>query len=236
MIPGVDTFRAHSGLVVLILASLGCSVAPAVAAADAAADTVRTNLWLTEALMAEVGTAVMRVLPAPPRVILLEARSDADEDELYGTVATRQLLAAGYEVRVPVDEKAAADSTATPTRDAVPPPEVTYGFLVNDVDLSYPEVGRTLGVWRQWVDRELSVSVLVSVQETASGRVLLNERITRSFGDRVPDGDFGDVNSDVYGFTSAETSESAWQRRMEEIVVLGALAGLVAIYFANTSN
>ena len=43
-------------------------------------------------------------------------------------------------------------------------------------------------------------------------------------------------NSELYDFTTAETSESGWQRRIEEIVVLGTLAGLVAVYFANTGN
>ena len=52
----------------------------------------------------------------------------------------------------------------------------------------------------------------------------------------MPDGDFDRVNSDLYGFTRAQTAESGWQRRMEEIVVLGTLAGLVAVYFANTTD
>ena len=45
-----------------------------------------------------------------------------------------------------------------------------------------------------------------------------------------------DMAFDLYPFTSAETEESGWQRRTEEIVVLGALVGLVVIYFANTTN
>mgnify|MGYP006879661901 CR=1 FL=1 len=66
--------------------------------------------------------------------------------------------------------------------------------------------------------------------------MLLNQRVARSFSDRVPSSDFDSVNSDLYPFTTAETEESGWQRRLEEIVVLGALTGLVVIYFANTSN
>ena len=66
--------------------------------------------------------------------------------------------------------------------------------------------------------------------------MLLSSRVARSFSDRVPSDDFDDVNSNLYSFTTAETGESGWQRRLEEIVVLGALAALVAIYFANTAN
>ncbi|MCP4572005.1 MAG: hypothetical protein GY838_06585 [bacterium] len=214
-------------LLVLVLAFAASTVSPAAAQDTAATDTVRTNLWLTEALMADVGTAVMRVLPAAPRTILLAGSTDDEDDELFGTLAARQLMAAGYEVYRPAADD--ADSVVVDT-------ELAYRFRVAEVALTYPDVGRTLGIWRRWVDRELSVSVIVGIEETASGRVLLSDRVTRSYNDRVPGGDFNAVNSGMYEFTNAETSESAWQRRMEEIVVLGALAGLVAIYFANTSD
>jgi len=241
MNPWVDPGRIRPLLVVLCVAAVVGGAAPAAADSDgsAPADTVRTNLWLTEALMADVVTAVMRVLPESPRAILVEARADSPEDELFGAQATRQLMAAGYMVRVPVAEDAATadgDTAAAGEETATPAAGLAFSFRVTEVALTYPEVGRTLGVWRQWVDRELSVSILVGVEDRATGRVLLNERVTRSYNDRVPSGDFDDVNSGMYEFTSSETSESAWQRRMEEIVVLGALAGLVAIYFANTSN
>lgn len=231
MIPWGTPGRFRSCVVVLALAAAICGGAPAALAdGDAAVDSVRTNLWLTEALMAEVGTAVMRILPAAPGSILLAAGSDEAEDELFGTVATRQLMAAGYEVRTP--READEDSTVAPS----PAADLAYRFRVTEVALTYPEVGRTLGIWRSWVDRELSVSVMVGVEEQATGRVLLSERVTRTYSDRVPSGDFDDVNSNMYEFTTAETSESAWQSRMEEIVVLGALVGLIAIYFSNTSN
>lgn len=219
--------RGTSGRVLGCLLVLGVAVPAAAQDGAAAADTVRTNLWLTEALMADVGTAVMRVLPAAPRTILLTGRTEDEADELYGTVAAGQLMAAGYDVVRPAADD--ADTTAVPAG-------LVYGYRVAEVALTYPDVGRTLGIWRQWVDRELSVSVVVEIREAPSGRVLLSERVTRGYNDRVPGGDFDAVNSGIYGFTSAETSESAWQRRMEEIVVLGALAGLVAIYFANTSD
>ena len=225
MIPRGASGCFRTGFVALAVALFATVPASAQEGANAGADTVRTNLWLTEALMADVGTAVMRVLPAAPSTVLLEGRTDEEEDELFGTVVARQLMAAGYQVHRAAED----DSTVF---DA----ELIYSYRVAEVALIYPEVGRTLGIWRQWVDRELNVSVIIGLEEAESGRVLLSDRVTRTYNDRVPSGDFDAVNSSMYEFTSAETSESAWQRRMEEIVVLGALAGLVAIYFANTSN
>jgi hypothetical protein len=209
------------------VATGGASAAAAPAGtAGAPVDTVRTNLWLTEALMADAVAAVARVLPAPPQSILLEPRAKQPEDELLGSVLAGQLAARGYELYKP----AADDEEAPPATDLV------FGYRVTGIDLVYPEVGRTLGIWREWVDRRLTVSILVEIVERGTGRVVLNDRVTRSYSDRVPGGDFDDVNSRMYDFTHAATSESAWQRRLEEIVVLSALAGLVAIYFANTSN
>jgi hypothetical protein len=42
------------------------------------------------------------------------------------------------------------------------------------------------------------------------------------------------VESPTYEFTQAEPDPSKSSRRLEQVVVLGALVGLVAIYFANT--
>jgi len=109
-------------------------------------------------------------------------------------------------------------------------------FDVISVDLAYPEVGRTLGLWRRWVSRNIQVTTNIEVTELESGRLLLGERMTRSFNDRLENQNFDDVNSEVYDFTAASTSESGWKRRTEEIVVLGTLAALIAIYFTNTGN
>ena len=103
-----------------------------------------------------------------------------------------------------------------------------------DIALYYPDTGHRLGLWRQWVARDIELTVMISLQDMASGRLLLSDRYTRSFSDRVPDDNFAAVNSDVYPFTSGEPAQSGWKGRVEEIVVLGALAALVAIYLANT--
>ncbi len=117
-----------------------------------------------------------------------------------------------------------------------PPHDVRYSYAVSGVDLAYPEVGRTLGLWRSWVEREIEVGAFLEVTEAASGRMLLNRSVVRAFNDRLPPENLDDVDSGIYPFTTAEAMESGWQRRLEEIVVLGALTGLVVIYFANTNN
>jgi len=64
----------------------------------------------------------------------------------------------------------------------------------------------------------------------------LSQRIVRRFSDRVEADDFDAVESPLYAFTNAEVADSGWHSRIEELVVLGTLAGLIAIYFSNTGN
>ena len=86
------------------------------------------------------------------------------------------------------------------------------------------------------MDRDLSVSADIEVVEVNTGRLLFNDLVTRRYSDRIGSGDFSAVNSSLYSFTNAEISEGSWHRRLEEIVVLGTLTGMVAVYFANTGN
>jgi len=213
-------------LALLTLVSTGVeAAAPTGLPAVAADDTVRTNLWLTEALMAEIVTATTAVLPPAPGAIRLAATRDDPRNVIFQTVAVEILAAPRYELYITDDE---------PARQAAV--DYVYGFDVLDISLAYPDVGRTLGIWRRWVARELSVSVNVSISAESTGRIMLNERMVRQFGDRFDSDEFGAVDSDIYDFTTAETSESGWKSRAEEIVVLGTLVGLVAIYFANTGD
>ncbi|MCK9996040.1 MAG: hypothetical protein KAH56_07150 [Candidatus Krumholzibacteria bacterium] len=188
-------------------------------------DTVRTNLWLTKALMGEIVTTASAFLPPAPGSILLVNKGGGDQDELFGGVATGILSEKGYELFV-----VAADSTVQTPVDFV------FSYQVVGVDLAYPEVGRTLGIWQRWVARDVAVTAAVEVSNSPEGQLLFKDTVERRFGDRVDNDDFDDVESDLYEFTTAETSGSGWQNRMEEIVVLGTLVGLIAIYFANTGN
>ncbi len=188
-------------------------------------DTIRTNIWLTEAIMAEIVASTARVLPSPPAALQLVQEGITQENGLFKSASVRVLGGLGYEIYLEDED---------PARQAAV--DCIYSFTVHGVELVYPEVGRTLGLWRRWVDREMKVTVQVDVVMANSGRVLLSERIQRQFNDRVSSDQFEVVDSDLYTFTTAETSESGWKSRMEEIIVLGTLAGLVAVYFSNTSD
>lgn len=195
-------------------------------------DTVRTNIYLTEALMAEIVASTAQVLPAPPAAIQLTeaelAQGDqgvGPENQIFQAAVVRVLGALGYETFLGDED---------PARQAAV--DCIYSYSVHGVELVYPEVGRTLGLWRRWIDREVKVTVQVDVTMANSGRLLLSDRIERKFSDRVSNDDFELVDSQLYDFTSADVKESGWKGRMEEIIVLGTLAGLVAVYFANTGN
>lgn len=134
---------------------------------------------------------------------------------------------------------AVAETPAQPVPAAAPESaaiDYELHYRLEQIKLEYPEAGRRFGIWRQWVSRELVLSAIVSVVDRRTGRLLLSDRIQRSFRDRVPDGLLASVRSDIYPFTDAQLQEGGWSRRLEEVVVLGTLTGLVAIYFANTGN
>jgi hypothetical protein len=188
-----------------------------------AADTVRTNLWLIEALMREAAVAAIRALPPAPADVRLEPEHEDPQEELFTQVALQELEARGYSVYLGGGEDA-----ETAEGDYI----LTY--RVADVDLDYPQTGRRLGIWREWIARRLEVTVVAELTERASGRLLFSDRVVRSYGDRVPDEDWDAVESGPDEFTKGTIKESGWQRRLEEIVVLATLTGLVAVYFANT--
>ncbi len=191
------------------------------------ADSLRTNLWLVEAMMGEiVGEAADALPPAPARILLAGRVNETDQAaRLLRVVTTRVLRERGYQVLV------SEPDSVSPGR-----PDCAAQFLVDEVAVSYPDVGRTLGLWRRWVDRDVSVVVTAEVSETGSGRLLLSDRLARRFSDRVTNDELAQVNSTLYPFTSATVKETGWQRRLEEFAVLGTLAGLVAVYFANTGD
>lgn len=188
----------------------------------AGADTIRTNLWLAEALMAETVRAAMRHLPPAPATVVLVPFDREQRTNILTTMVTEQLSDAGYAVHL---DAAPADSTGG---------NYEFRYQVVELGLGYPATGRKLGLWRDWVAREMAFSALYTIVETPGGRVLFSDRVRRSYQDRVPSDDLASCQNPAYAFTSAEVAESGWQRRLEEIVVLGALAGLVAIYFQNT--
>jgi hypothetical protein len=190
--------------------------------AVAGADTIRTNLWIAEALMGETVAEAMRYLPPPPLTVVLVPYDKEQKTNLLTTMVTERLGRAGYEVHL---DQAPADSARA---------HCEFRYQVVELGVGYPETGRRLGIWRAWVAREMSFTALYTIVETPGGRVLYNDRVRRAYQDRVPSDDLADCQSPAFGFTTAPVQEGGWQRRIEEIVVLGTLAGLVAIYFQNT--
>lgn len=188
-------------------------------------DTVRTNLWLTEALMGEIVTFAANSLPKEPATILLVDQGGQESDDVFGAVASVLLRSMGYELFL-----VSADSTVQAPVDFV------FNFKVVGVELSYPEVGRTLGIWQRWVARDLKVTASVDISTADSGLLVFKDIVDRRYSDRIDNSDFSEVGSDLYDFTTADKAGSGWQRRTEEIVVLGTLVALIAVYFANTGN
>lgn len=222
----------------LVLACLLLTTAASPAAERAApdfvftgADTIRTNLWVAQALMADVAREIVAAVPGTDHRVAVRPLADHAASPLMGTALWGALTAAGHTPYL--DETETGDDEA-----AIVPPEVDYAirYRFEDIDLGYPRVGRKFGLWSHWVDREMGMSVLATVVEPATGRLLLDRRLQRSFDDRVPAGDLQRVDDAIYAFTTAQPAEGGIRSILEEVVVVGALTGLVAIYFANTSN
>ena len=195
---------------------------PALAFTGDGPDTLRTNLWVAEALMGKAVQSILDQLPPPPAAIVLVPADTEQPASLLTSVATHHLQAAGYSVHL--------DQAPEGTERTV----LELRFRVEDLALTYPASGRRLGLWKSWVDRQMDLAVQITVVDSADGQVVVSRRVARRFQDRVPVGYMDAIESDVYAFTSAEEQASGWSRRLEEIVVVGALAGLVAIYFGNT--
>lgn len=209
----------------LALAGIAAGTSSAQEPGLTAVSELHDNLWLCEALMGEIIDATLPGLEPAPRAIRLEKIGKYEATDLLEQVAYERLQAAGYDVYTAVED--------TARQAAV---DYVYRVQVKELDLEYPEVGRTLGVWKRWVDRDLKITADVRVVEDQSGRVIFDDLVQRQFADRIGAGDLDEVRSSAYTFTDPGLGESGWQRRIEEIVVLGTLAGMVAVYFANTGD
>lgn len=199
-----------------------------------AVDTLRTNVWLARAVLTEIVAEVVAELPPAPGTVVVRPLLRSPANPLLIGAVEDLLAARGYTTYL--DEQDIADPAKPARVLRAPAGGSELRLNCEDIRLVYPRVGRRFGLWRQWVDRELSVAVLATIVDRESGRLLYDERLTRAFGDRVPAGRFADVRSTAYAFTDAEVEEGGWRRRAEQTVVLGTLVGLVALYFANTGS
>jgi hypothetical protein len=223
---------------VLMLVLLGAQAAAAQALTGSAvlrvagADTVRTNLWLAQALLADVVRDAAAALPPGSDVVLVSRQGHA-ADPLMETAAHAVLSAAGHTVYRPDDDEADEEETVGAVL-----PEAGYelGWRLEDVKLEYPRVGRFLGLWSRWIDRDLEAAAVVSVRDRTSGRLLVDRRIVKTYTDRIGSSRLAAVNSNTYAFTSAQPSERGLRGILEEIVIIGALTSMVAVYFSNSGS
>ncbi len=199
-----------------------------------APDSVRSNLWLVQALFGQIVRQSAAALPPPPAAVALQPIVRSDTNPLFQSVADRILRERGYELFLDETQIAVKDKPAQPPK--LPAGACVLRFACEDVKLAYPDSYRRFGLWRQWVDREVSAAVMVTMLDKDSGRILFDQRLARSFADRVPAREFATVGTPGYGIAGAELKESGWRRYLEGVVVIGTLAGLVAIYFANTGG
>lgn len=230
--------RLIAAVATALALSLTLSLAPAGAAAAqdgspfaaAGPDTVQTNLWLARAMFADIVREAAAVLPPDSASVALRPRSTHTARPLFETAVFAELTAAGHEVLL--DESDVSQTKLAPEVRA----DYEFRYYIEDVDLSYPRVGRRFGLWRRWLDREFQAVVQVTVLEKSTGRLLLDRRLTRGYADRIPARHFAAVNTPAYEFTTAEPAEGGMRAILEELVVVGALTGLVAVYFANSGN
>lgn len=197
--------------------------APVPSFATMGGDTLRSNFWVAEALLGAAVDDLLRELPPPPAIILLVPGSTDAPANVLTDVATRRLQLEGYQVHL--------DLVPADTEQRV----VEIRYRVSKLALQYPEMGRRLLLWKSWVARQMELAAQFTVVDRMDGQVLASRRLVRLYRDRLPHAYLTHIESSEYpAFTTATPQASGWARRLEEIVVLGTLAGLVAIYFANT--
>jgi hypothetical protein len=205
-----------------LLADDAPPIMPEAVLAPTSPDTLRTNLMVAEALLGDALAEITAALPSAPTTIVLVPGSTEHAANLLTTVATHHLLAAGHRVHM----------------DQVPPgtepPVYELRYRVDDLELTYPDSGRRFVFWDGWVDRQLDLVVQFTLVDQRDNQVIASQRIVRRFQDRIEADQLAALEAPTYPFTMASVEGGGWSRRLEEIVVLGTLAGLVAIYFANT--
>jgi hypothetical protein len=242
----VDTLRTNLWLSESLMRDVVATVAGSLPRAPVGVRIVTTRNEPEDELLREIAADELHrrgydvYLAAPPETpaSASAAAADAEPDE-DRTQGEDEKGAAGEEDAADLppqtDLEASLRAAAAAQRaGGEDPAEYVLKLRIQEFELAYPETGRRLGIWRQWVSRRLRLSVGFTVEETDTGRLLVSDRVTRSYHDRVPSDYFDDVESDQYTFTAAELQPSGWQGKIEEIMVLGTLAGLVAVYFANT--
>lgn len=252
-------------VVTVLTLSSGFAAASTAAAAVAPVDTIRTNLWVARALMTEILVEVFESLPADAPGIVLEPAGRHEALDLMQTVAYDLATERGIPVYLNSPGSVAAAKPRSPYGDAdqnqdelddegwaeddleedeeemgvpaVAAAPYVLVFRLEDVEVEFPRAGRRLGLWRTWIDRECTVTAVVMLRDRRDGLILHDDQATRMFGDRFPAGKLERIAESSYEFNDATVAGGGGIFSiLEEVVVLGSLAGLIAAYFATTAD
>ncbi|MBT3316836.1 hypothetical protein HN388_02560 [bacterium] len=194
---------------------------------------VQSNLFEVRAMLFDVAEKIGGTIPDQKADVVFVPSSTHEANDLLLEALTTVLTNAGHTVLL--DESSSAGSQDD-TEFIKPVGDYSIVFNLKEVGLAYPNAGRKFGLWRQWVDRDLFVSVHARVIDASSSVVLLDKLITNSKYDRIAANDFDTIESSAYSFTNGDVSESGMRRVFEQVVVISALSGMVAAYFANTGS
>jgi len=194
---------------------------------------VQSNLFEVRALLFDAAERIGDTIPDKKADLVFVPSVTHEANDLFLEALTTVAINAGHTVFL--DESSSAGSQDA-TEFIKPVGDYRIVFSLKEVELAYPDAGRKFGLWRQWVDRDLFISVHARVIDSSSSVVLFDKLITNSKYDRISSNDFDTIESSAYSFTNANVSESGMRGVLEQVVVISALGGMVAAYFANTGS
>jgi len=194
---------------------------------------VQSNLFEVRALLFDIAEKIGDRIPDQESDVVFVPSGTHEANDLFLEALTTVIANAGHTVLL---DESLSSGPHDDTEFIKPVGDYRIVFNLKEVDLAYPVAGRKFGLWRQWVDRDLFVSVHARVIESSSSAVLFDKLITNSKYDRISSNDFDTIESSAYSFTNADVSESGMRRVFEQVVVISAMSGMIAAYFVNTGS
>lgn len=140
---------------------------------------------------------------------------------LVEDVLTDDLVGRGFRVRVG-ENPVGSDSASL---------ELSYRVL--DMGVAYPRQGRSHGMGRLWVQRDVSVRLSFQLTDLATNHVRWIQEAEASRTGRFPHRLLSVVESKEYPFTHAAFEKKSWTRYLEPVIVSGVVGGLVYLFYAN---
>jgi hypothetical protein len=192
-----------------------------------------SNLVEVRSLLFDITEDICSKIPVSKSSVVLKPSASHEANDLFIEALTQNLSLSGHTVLLDVQP---APGSQEDTEFITPVGEYLISFNMKEIILSYPEVGRKFGLWKQWIDRDLSVTVHSRILKVDTGVVLFDRLIITSIYDRIDAVNFEAIESNTYSFTNSEVSENGLRRVFEQVVVVGALSAMIAAYFSNTGS